>query len=114
MYYYDNTVVEKASNIEASERGELEITDVNKIFLSEGNLNVQILGRGFTWMDAGTFESLRKIDNIVSVIENSQGFKIACLEEIAYDRGWISKSDLKVAARAYKNTSYGDYLSNYT
>lgn len=112
VYYYDDTVTEKAKEVKPSSRGELEITDINKMYLGEGNLNVQVLGRGFTWVDAGTFESLRKIDNIISVIENSQGFKIACLEEIAYNRGWITRNALMQAARSYKNTAYGDYLVN--
>ena len=110
LYYYDVTVSDKAKQVMPSGRGELEITDINSAYLDGGNLNVQVLGRGFTWVDAGTLESLRKIDNTVSVIEQAQGFKIACLEEIAFNRGWISRGELMHAARFYQNTSYGDYL----
>ena len=110
LYYYDASVSYKAKQVVPSGRGELEITDINSAYLDGGNLNVQILGRGFTWIDAGTLESLRKIDNIVSVVEQAQGFKIACLEEIAYNRGWINRGELMQAARFYQNTSYGDYL----
>ncbi len=111
LYFYTNDVVEYAKKVKPSERGELEITSINQIYLEKGDLVVEMLGRGFTWLDTGTHESLLQAAQFVETIEVRQGFKVACLEEIAYNNGWLAKEDvLKQAALMSKN-SYGQYLS---
>lgn len=113
LYFYDNKVVEYAKNLKPSPRGELEITDLNKIYLENGELEVEILGRGFTWLDTGTHESLVEATNFVKSIEEHQHRKIACLEEIAYRHGWISKEQILAEAETMKKNQYGQYLINY-
>lgn len=110
LYFYDNSVVEKAKKLKPSSRGELEITDLNRFYIRERSLNVQILGRGFTWLDTGTHESLLEASQFVATIEKRQGFKIACLEEIAFEKGWISKAELIRVGNELKNSDYGKYL----
>ena len=110
LYFYDNDVVEIAKSIEPSDRGELEITDVNKTYLSRNQLNVELLGRGFAWLDTGTHDSLIEAGKFVQTIEHRQGLKIACLEEIAFNNGWLSKSNLLNQAKKMNKTDYGDYL----
>ena len=112
LYFYPNKVVEVAKLIKPSERGELEITTVNQEFLKERNLKVQLLGRGFAWLDTGTHDSLSDASTFVEVIEKRQGLKIACLEEIAYGKGWISKEQLIELARPMEKNQYGQYLLN--
>ena len=110
LYFYDNTVVQKAKNLKPSHRGELEITDLNRLYLEEGSLSVQLLGRGFAWLDTGTHESLLEASQFVATIEKRQGYKIACLEEIAYINKWISADQVFEMADRYKNSEYGEYL----
>src|SRR5665647_568805 len=110
LYFYPNKVVEVAKQIKPSERGELEITTVNQEFLKERDLKVQLLGRGFAWLDTGTHDSLSDASTFVEVIEKRQGLKIACLEEIAYGKGWISKEQLIELARPMEKNQYGQYL----
>ena len=110
LYFYSNEVVQIAKSIQPSSRGELEITDINNAYLKSGNLSVELLGRGFAWFDTGTHESLLNAGQFVQTIESRQGYKIACLEEIALYNGWITKSKLLELAQAYKKNSYGDYL----
>ncbi|HNX77631.1 MAG TPA: glucose-1-phosphate thymidylyltransferase RfbA [Candidatus Rifleibacterium sp.] len=110
LYFYDKNVVSIARSIKPSARGELEITDVNREYLSAGKLHVQLLGRGFAWLDTGTYDSLIDAGQFVQTIEQRQGFKIACLEEIAYLNKWIYEEQLMQAAEFYKNSSYGEYL----
>lgn len=112
LYFYDNKVVNAAKNIKPSARGELEITDVNKEYLKAGKLKVQLLGRGFAWLDTGTYDSLIDAGQFVQTIEQRQGFKIACLEEIAFLNKWIYEEQLHKAAEFYKNSSYGEYLNS--
>ena len=111
LYFYNNDVVEIAKSIQPSDRGELEITDVNKVYLSRGQLNVELLGRGFAWLDTGTHDSLMEAGQFIQTIEQRQGLKIGCLEEIAFRNGWLSKSDLLHHSKKFKKTNYGDYLS---
>lgn len=110
LYFYNNQVIEHAKSLTPSKRGELEITDINNIYLSRNNLNVELLGRGFTWLDTGTYESLMEASSFVQAIENKQGLKVACLEEIAFNQKWINKSELINEAKKYKNNNYGSYL----
>ena len=110
LYFYDNKVVEYAKNLKPSARGELEITDLNRIYLENGELNVTLLGDGFTWLDTGTHESLVDATNFVKTIEEHQHRKIACLEEIAYDNGWIGDDELAATYEIYKKNQYGAYL----
>lgn len=112
LYFYDNKVVEYAKTLVPSKRGELEITDLNRIYLENGDLNVELLGQGFTWLDTGTHESLADATNFVKTIETHQHRKIACLEEIAYLNGWISKEVLQQLSENYKNNQYGQYLKD--
>ncbi|MGI1939179.1 glucose-1-phosphate thymidylyltransferase RfbA [Shewanella oncorhynchi] len=112
LYFYDNDVVEIAKSIKPSHRGELEITDVNMAYLERGDLNVELLGRGFAWLDTGTHDSLLEASQFVQTVEHRQGFKVACLEEIAYVQGWLSKDELLEQAEKLKKTGYGQYLFN--
>lgn len=112
LYFYDNQVVEYAKNLEPSERGELEITDLNRIYLEAGKLDVTLLGQGFTWLDTGTHESLVEATNFVKTIENHQHRKIACLEEIAYLNGWISREEVMETYEILKKNQYGKYLKD--
>ena len=112
LYFYDNDVIEIAKSIKPSQRGELEITDVNKAYKERGDLYVELLGRGFAWLDTGTHDSLMEAGNFVQTIERRQGLKIACLEEIAFNNGWLTESMLLEEAEKIKNTKYGQYLSN--
>ena len=110
LYFYDNEVVEIARNLKPSKRGELEITDVNKAYLEKKKLKLELMGRGYAWLDTGTHESLLEASQYVSVIENRQGLKIACLEEIAYRKGWINREELEALARPMMKNQYGQYL----
>ena len=110
LYFYDNRVVEIAKNIKPSHRGELEITDVNNVYLQQGGLNVELLGRGFAWLDTGTHDSLIEASQFVQTIEHRQGLKVASLEEIAFNNGWISAEQLKERGEFFKKTGYGQYL----
>ena len=112
LYFYDNRVVKYAKNLKPSARGELEITDLNRIYLEENQLNVELLGQGFTWLDTGTHESLVEATNFVKTIEQHQHRKIACLEEIAYLNGWISKEDVLKVYKLLKKNQYGQYLKD--
>ena len=110
LYFYDNSVVEYAKNLKPSDRGELEITDLNKIYLKNGKLNVELFGRGFAWLDTGTHKSLLQAGQYVQTIEENQGVKIACLEEVAYRMGFISKEELLKQASRFKNNEYYSYI----
>jgi glucose-1-phosphate thymidylyltransferase len=112
LYFYDNDVIDIAKSIKPSHRGELEITDVNIAYLERGDLNVEVLGRGFAWLDTGTHDSLMEASHFVQTVEHRQGFKVACLEEIAHLQGWLSKDELLVQAEKLKKTGYGKYLFN--
>ena len=113
LYFYDNRVVEYAKNLKPSARGELEITDLNRIFLEKGDLDVKILGRGFAWLDTGTMDSLIDAGDFVRMIEKRQGIKISAIEEIAYKNGWITKEKLTESAERYGKSSYGAHLLNF-
>ena len=112
LYFYDNRVVEYAKKLKPSPRGELEITDLNRIYLEQGELNVELLGQGFTWLDTGTHESLADATNFVKTVEQHQHRKIACLEEIAYLNGWITREDVWEVYEALKKNQYGQYLKD--
>jgi len=111
LYFYDNRVVEYAKKLKPSLRGELEITDLNRIYLQNGELNVELLGQGFTWLDTGTHESLVEASNFIKTVEDHQNRKIGCLEDIAYINGWISREDVEAVIKVYKN-QYGRYLQD--
>ena len=110
LYFYDNSVVEKAKALKPSPRGELEITDLNKVYMEEGTLKVDLLGRGMAWLDTGTHVSMLKASNFVEAVQTTQGTFIACLEEIAYRQGWISKDEVRKLAGPLMKTEYGKYL----
>ena len=110
LYFYDNTVIEKAKSLKPSKRGELEITDLNNLYLKEKQLKVNLLGRGFAWLDTGSHKNLLQASNFIEMIQERQGNYVACLEEIAYKNGWITKEDLKKLSEPLIKTEYGKYL----
>lgn len=110
LYFYDNDVVEIAKQVQPSDRGELEITTINQMYMQRGDLSVELLGRGFAWLDTGTHESLLEAGMFVEMIEKRQGYKIACLEEISYNNGWLTKQDLQRIGNKLNKNSYGQYL----
>lgn len=110
LYFYSNDVVKKAKALKPSSRGELEITDLNRLYLEEGRLNMKLLGRGFAWLDTGTHESLMQASTFISTIEQRQGLKVSCIEEIAFNKGYITKEQLLVLAEPLKKNQYGEYL----
>ena len=110
LYFYDNRVINFAKKIRPSDRGELEITDINKLYLEAGDLDVKLLGRGFAWLDTGTIDSLMNANDFIKIIEKRQNTKIAALEEIAYRNGWIKLDELVKAAKKYEKSEYGQYL----
>ena len=112
LYFYDNDVLQLAKQVQPSARGELEITSINQAYLERGDLNVELLGRGFAWLDTGTHESLLQAGMFVETIEKRQGYKIACLEEIAYNQGWLNQSDLARIGQQLAKNGYGQYLLN--
>ena len=112
LYFYDNRVVEYAKSLKPTSRGELEITDLNRIYLENGDLNVELLGQGFTWLDTGTHESLVEATNFVMTVENHQNRKIGCLEDIAYLNGWITREQVEAVIEIYKKNQYGRYLQD--
>jgi len=112
LYFYSNDVVEKAKSLKPSKRGELEITDLNRLYLNESRLNVKLLGRGFAWLDTGTHDSLLQASNFIATIEQRQGLKVSCIEEIAFKKGFISKAQLLELAQPLSKNQYGQYLIN--
>ncbi|PTP92702.1 glucose-1-phosphate thymidylyltransferase RfbA [Vibrio splendidus] len=110
LYFYDNRVVDYAKRVLPSERGELEITSINEMYLNEGLLSVELLGRGFAWLDTGTHESLHEASSFVETVEKRQGYKIACLEEISFNQKWLTKQELEILAIPLKKNTYGQYL----
>lgn len=110
LYYYDNTVVDKAKNLKPSSRGELEITDLNRVYLDESNLKVELLGRGFAWLDTGTYDGLADASDFVKTIQKRTGLYISCIEEIAFRNKWITKEQLTKLGQEYKKTEYGRYI----
>ena len=114
LYFYPNNVLKKAEEVKPSKRGELEITSINNMYLSEKNLKVEIMGRGYTWLDTGTPESLLEASTFIEAIEKRQGLKVACIEEIAFQKGYISETQLLNLAKLIKNENYSRYLSKLT
>ena len=114
LYFYDNTVIGKAKNLKPSDRGELEITDINKLYLDEGKLDVKLMGRGYAWLDTGTHDSMMEAASFIATIQKRQNLKVACLEEIAYRMGYISKEKLVELAQPMKKNDYGQYLLRLT
>jgi glucose-1-phosphate thymidylyltransferase len=110
LYFYDNSVLDIAANLKPSPRGELEITDVNRVYLERGELGVEVLGRGVAWLDTGTHASLLQASNFMQAIEERQGLKVACLEEVAYRMGYIGSSAVREVAVSMRNNEYGQYL----
>jgi glucose-1-phosphate thymidylyltransferase len=111
LYFYDNNVTGMARTLKPSARGELEITDLNRLYMELGKLNVEIMGRGYAWLDTGTHESLLDASHFIATLEHRQGLKVACPEEIAFRKGWISPEQLEALAAPMKKNSYGQYLS---
>ena len=114
LYFYPNKVVQVAKSIKPSARGELEITSVNQAFLTDGELNVQLMGRGFAWLDTGTHDSLAEASTFIEVIEKRQGLKVACLESIGYEMGWLTDDDIRRVAQPMIKNQYGQYLLKLT
>jgi len=114
LYFYDNDVIEIAKNVKPSERGEVEITTVNQMYMERGDLNVELLGRGFAWLDTGTHESLLEAAQFVETIEKRQGYKVACLEEIAVNNGWLTKQQVAEIGQSMSKNAYGQYLMSLT
>lgn len=112
LYFYDNSVVEMAKQVKPSHRGELEITTLNEMYMEKGQLNVELLGRGFAWLDTGTHDSLIEASQFIHTIEKRQGMKVACLEEIAWRKGWLNYDEVAAQAKLLSKTSYGQYLQN--
>lgn len=110
LYFYDENVVEIAKNVKPSARGELEITDVNNVYLRSGKLSVELMGRGMAWLDTGTHESLAEAGHFIHAVETVQGLKVGCLEEIAFHKGWINEDSLRASAKLFEKNDYGDYL----
>ncbi len=110
LYFYDNTVTEKAAELKPSARGEYEITDLNKVYMNEGKLRVELLGRGFAWLDTGNCDSLLDASNFIATIQNRQGFYVSCIEEIAWRNKWINNQQLYLLGKQLEKTAYGQYL----
>lgn len=110
LYFYDNTVVKKAKSLKPSARGELEITDLNRVYLEEGTLEIKLMGRGMAWLDTGTYDSLLQAANFIATLEQRQGLKVACIEEIAFTKGFINREQLKTLARPIEKSQYGQYI----
>ena len=110
LYFYDNSVIEKAKKVQPSERGEIEITDINRQYLNDGKLKVELLGRGFAWLDTGSYDGLANASSFVQTMQKRTGLYIACLEEIAYKNKWIDKEQLIALGKEYEKTDYGKYI----